>query len=514
MKHAAIYSAGAMAGRIVSFIMLPFYAHILGDHGYAVLGMLDVGLGFLLALIVWGVQNSLIRLYHDEKDSARKTVVVSTGIILIGAVAAALTVPMIIFARPISVLLINNADLSHLTIMALLGFNLDMMGQAASSWLLIQSRSTLIAALSLVRLFMGLSLNIYLMLIKGMGIDGLFISALIVNLASCLIFVGIAFRNCGWEFDRRIARAIASYLAPQIPGSLASWCGLQAERMLAKTMISLESVGILEMGYKFPMLISIMIIQPFFRSWETRRFEIADQPDAPQIISRMFTHFVFLVTWAGLVLAVLIKPLLEILTPPEFHPAYRIARLDILTIIFQGAFYYLDFGLLYAKDTPVISKIRIFISVIKVSLSWFFIANWGLYGAAFSAAISSLLSAVLVFYFSQKRYPLRLEWRTLIILITVAGGMFVWLTNWNWASTGAYEFLNSQFLPWIRNGLDNTFLGGFKEGKLIVALDERSGSVSEVILMGTWAMSFAILLPLIHKATRQRFIAKVRDKLG
>ena len=29
MKHAAVYSAAAMAGRLIGFIMLPFYAHIL-----------------------------------------------------------------------------------------------------------------------------------------------------------------------------------------------------------------------------------------------------------------------------------------------------------------------------------------------------------------------------------------------------------------------------------------------------------------------------------------------------
>ncbi len=402
MKHAAVYSAAAMAGRITGFIMLPFYTHILHGQGYAVIGMLDVGLGFLLSLLVWGLQGSIIRLYHDEKDPTRKPVVVSTGIILIGVTTAVLTIPMILLSRPISSLLLDDPDLSRLTIMALISFNFDMMGQAASAWLLVRRKSAQMAGLSLMRLFLGLSLNIYLILIKDMGLDGYFISSLVVNGLSFLAFTSIAFRQCGREFDPTIARTISRFLLPLIPGSLAAWIGRQAERILAKTLINLEAVGIMEIGYKFPVLISMMIISPFMRSWDTKRYEIADDPGAPQIIARMFTYFMFILSWAGLLLAVVIKPVLEILTPPEFHIAYRIAQVEIVTVILRGAYRHLLFGLAYAKDTASISRLRIGTSAFKVALSWFFISTWGFFGAAFSAAITALITDVLVFHYSQK----------------------------------------------------------------------------------------------------------------
>ena len=127
MKHAAVYSAAAMAGRMIGFIMLPFYAHILRGHGYAVIGMLDVGLGFLLALLVYGLQGSIIRLYHDEKDPARKPVVVSTGIILIGSVTALLSIPLMFLSKPIAAFLIDDPNLNHLVIMALIITNTSLM---------------------------------------------------------------------------------------------------------------------------------------------------------------------------------------------------------------------------------------------------------------------------------------------------------------------------------------------------------------------------------------------------
>ena len=514
MKHAAVYSAAAMAGRLIGFFMLPFYAHILRGHGYAVIGMLDVGLGLLLALLVYGLQGSIIRLYHDEKDPARKPVVVSTGIILIGSTTALLTIPLMIFARPISAFLIDDANLSRLMIMALLSFNFDLMGQAASSWLLVRSRSAQMAGLSLMRLFIGLSLNIYLILIKGMGLDGYFISQLVVNLVSCLIYVGIAFRECGHEFDPKIARTIRGFLLPLIPGSTASWVGRQVERVLVKTMISLESVGIMEMGYKFPVLISLLVTRPFMRSWETRRFEIADEPDAPQTIARMFTYFIFILSWLGLIMAVVIKPVLEILTPPEFHLSYRIARVEIVTVIMRGAGLQLLFGLAYAKDTAMLSKLRGGAAAFKILLSWFFISTWGIYGAAFSAAVTGVVSNVLVFHFAQKRYYLRLEWKTLALMTATGVAMFLALDNWNFTATGAYRILDGQVLPWIQDGLSRTFLGSWKEGKLIVIMAERTGLVTEIILKGTLAACFIILLPIIHPPTRQKWAKKIRVRFS
>jgi len=514
MKHAAVYSAAAMAGRLVGFIMLPFYAHVLRGQGYAVIGMLDVGLGFLLSILVYGLQGSIIRLYHDEKDPARKPVVVSTGIILIGAVTAILTVPLVAFARPISAFLLDDADLSRLTVMALLSFNFDMMGQAASSWLLVRTRSKQMAGLSLLRLFTGLSLNIYLILIRGMGLDGYFISSLVVNALSCSIFVTIAIRGCGHEFDASIARTIRSFLVPLMPGSIASWIGLQMERVLVKILINLESVGILEMGYKFPILISMMVVKPFMQSWETKRFEIADAPNAPETISRMFTYLIFIVTCVGLIMAVIIKPVLEFLTPPEFHLAYRIAHVEILTLILQGAYYQLIFGLAYAKETGTISKLRGGTSAIKVAMSWFFISTWGIYGAAFSAAVTAILALVLVFRFSQRHYRLRLEWKALLLITVIAIGLFFTLTRWDVSGTAAFQVLDDRFLPWTRDLLDGTFLGGWKDGKLIIALSERSVLVAEILIKGIISASFVLLLPVIHVPTRRKWAAIVRTKLA
>jgi O-antigen/teichoic acid export membrane protein len=510
MKHAAIYSGAAMMGKMISFLMLPFYAHILRGHGYAIIGMLDVGLSFLTSLVAYGVRGSIVRLFHDEKDPALKPVVVSTGVILIAVATVVLTVPFIIFAKPVSALLLGDANLYHLLILALVAFIFEMAGQGASAWLLIKSKSVKFAGINLLRLFVGLSLNIYLILIKGMMLDGYFISSLVTSAIVNSLLMFIVLRETGTVFNKEIARRILSFIGPLIPGAIISFVSRQMERILVRFQIGLESVGILEMGYKFPFLIVQLITTPFMQSWSTRRFEMADEEDAPKRIGAMFTYFFFLVTFVGLIMAVVIKPVLTLLTPPEFHLSYRMARIEIVTLILQGSYYHLTFGLFYAKHTAVIAKIRGWTSALKVLMAWIFISTWGIYGAAFSAAVTGAITLIAGFILAQRRYRLVLEWWKIGSIASLALAMFMVLSQWDASGWSFFGWITDQCLPWVNNSMDGTFLATVKDGKLPRVLGQNSDLIAEIVVKGLLSLPFALLLPAVNDQSRLRIKAAVR----
>ncbi|MFH1573117.1 MAG: oligosaccharide flippase family protein, partial [Acidobacteriota bacterium] len=341
-KHAAVYSFSAVLGRMISFFMLPFYAHILRDLGYGVIGMIDACLSLLMSLFSYGVRGSITRFYHDEEEP-RKNLVVSTAVILYGAVSLAIVLFLMLLSRPLSQLLLGEVAHWKLICLAMLTFNFEITGQAASAILLIRRRSLAFSLVSLFRLFLGLSLNIYLVIILRWGLLGYFLGSLITALASAIWFYAIAFRECGVGFDREIARKLIAFQAPLIPGSLAAFFSRQIERVIIRFQIGLDAVGVLEMGYKFPALLGMLISEPFMRSWNTKRTEIAPRPEAPRQIGQVFTHYLFLMVFAGLLMAVCIEDVLQILTPPEFWFAHRIARLEIVTFILAGAAFHLGF---------------------------------------------------------------------------------------------------------------------------------------------------------------------------
>jgi O-antigen/teichoic acid export membrane protein len=516
MRHASIYSGAAMLGRLVGFIMLPFYAHLLRGNGYAVIGMIDVGIALLVTLLGYGLSGAIILHYHEEKDPERKRRVVSTGVIVATVASFALVLLPMILARPVSSLLLDDANLSHLLIMGLIGFVFEMAGQAASSWLLIRSRSVVFAAVNLVRLFVSLSLNILFIVVLNWGLNGYFISSLVTALLTNSVFVMLAARDCGWAFDREIARAMRKFMVPLMPGNVVSFVSRQVERVLVKFQVDLTAVGILEMGYKFPILIHQIITTPYMQSWGPRRFEMAERPEAPRQLGRMFTYYLFLATYVGLVMAVTIKPVLIILTPPEFHLSYRIAQLEIFTLILQGCEGHLNFGLFYAKHTSVITKLRTVTALMKIPLAYMFVSIWSIYGAAFSAAIMSIVSLVFSYHLSQKRYQIRIEWVKVSVLAGAAITIFAVVRLWDVTRLPGFSFISADLTSWIANVCQSTFIGSWRDGVLVKTLREDSRQVAEIMINGSVAMAYGLLLPWVrdesllgsNRALLQRFFPR------
>lgn len=512
MRHASIYSGAAMLSRLVGFIMLPFYAHILRDEGYAVIGMVDVGVALLASLLGYGFTGAIILHYHEEKNPGRKRRVVSTGVIITTATSFALALPAMICGRPVSALILNDPDLSRLLVMALVGFVFEMAGQAASSWLLIRSRSVLFASVNLFRLVIGLALNIVLIVVLRWDLDGYFVSSLITSVLSNTILVLLTSRDCGWKFDSGVAVSMRRFMLPLVPGNLVSFVSRQVERVLVKFQVGLGAVGILEMGYKFPILIAQLISVPFMQSWGTRRFEIADQPDAPRRIGRMFTFYLFLVCYMGLVMAVTIRPVLAILTPPEFHLSYRIAQLEILTMVLSGCESHLNFGLFYAKHTGVITKIRSATAIVKIGLAYVFVNAWSIYGAAFSAAIMAAVTAVVVHRLAQARYRVIFEWSKVFVIGAAAASCFALTRAWDVARLPGYSVIADNLIPWLDRALTDTFLGTWHDSVLLRLLREDSKQLAEIIMNGTLALTFGLLLPWVRDrslATSGGLLAKL-----
>ncbi len=506
-RHASVYTIAAVLGKLISFFMLPFYAHVLQDVGYGVIGMIETGMALLLSLMAYGAQGGIIRIYH-EKTPDLKPRVVSTGVLLVGAVSVVLTALVAIFARPLSGLLLESAEQSNLLFMALAGFVLEITGIAAASILLIKKRSVTFSIIGLVRLFLGLGTSIWFVLVLDWGLFGYFLSSLVTVLVTTACFIVIALRACGHVYDRKIARELITFLLPLVPGNLASFVSRQVERVLVRFQLSLESVGVLEMGYKFPVLIGLLISQPFMRSWNTTRTEIADEPDAPQRIGRVFTYFLLLVSFGGLLIVVNIRTVLELLTPPEFWPAYRIARLEVLTMILQGCYMHVGFGLYYAKETKTMALIRGVMSAVKVGLSFLFISLWGLYGAAFSAVVCQAAVTTWGGTISQRRYRIDLEWRKLILISLTAVVLFVVLANLDLTGFGPYRWLRDTAVPEVVDIVAGTSLGEWKDGKIVRVLMERSGLISDLILRTLLCCGYLVVFPVIHRETRER-VARV-----
>lgn len=135
-------------------------------------------------------------------------------------------------------------------------------------------------------------------------------------------------------------------------------------------------------------------------------------------------------------------------------------------------------------------------------MTYFFISTWGILGAAYSAAITGLITNIVGFNLAQKRYRLSLERTKILVIIGTALGLFMLITRWELEGNAFYELLISQTIPWFADLVQKTFLGTFKGGKAITILLERSQPIAEITLRGLAALTYLLLLPMVHEGFR------------
>lgn len=508
-RHASVYTLAAVLGKMISFFLLPFYTHVLGDVGYGVIGMVETSLALLMSLMSFGVQSAVIRFYHDRPEGEKK-LVVSTGVRLAAGVSTALVLPVLLLSRPLAGLFLDDSSSWLYLCLAMVGFVLELTGMAASSILLIERRSMTFSAIGLLRLFIGVGTSVWFVLVLDWGLFGYFLSSVVTTSVSTSCFLYIAWRRCGTAWDRDVARDLVRFQLPLVPGNLASFVSRQIERVLVKFMLGIENVGVLEIGYKFPSLISIIISQPFMKSWNTTRTEMADEPGAHRHIGQVFTWYLLLVVSGGLVLAVNIPTVIHLITPPEFWAADRIARIEVLTMILQGCYWHVGFGLYYSKETRLMAVIRGVSSAVKVGLSVLFINLWGLFGAAWSAALINMIVLVWGGVVSQRRYAIGYEWKKLVFIGVTSGTAYAVLSNLDLSSFSVYEWFRVDALPGLAHGLDGTALGAWKDGKLVRMLGERNDLVADLLVRTALCLPYALLIPALHWETRRKILKRLR----
>jgi O-antigen/teichoic acid export membrane protein len=454
-----------------------------------------------------GFSNAIIRFYHEETEENRG-VVVTTSICLIWALGL-LVIPLpLIFSAQISLFVLGNAVYADIIRLALITLLFEVSANCASNYLLIKQKSVLYSAVGFARLVVGISLNILFVLILKCGVIGVFIASLITAVVTSIIFHWPVIREFGLKFDATIARNIIRFQLPLVPGDLLSFFSRQTERVMVRFLISLHGVGILEMAYKFPPLLNLIITQPFLCAWRTKSIEIGDRENADEIIGKMFTKYFFMMVFAGLIMAVNIDNILFIMTPSQFWDASSIVKIEIITTIVVGSISSLEFGLLYKKQTRVLSKIISASSILKIIISYALIKSYGIKGAAYSACLLAIIQAILVTIYSQRSYRVELEYMKIAVISIAAFGMALLINNIQYASFLPAVFIKTSLLPAITELLGTTAIGEWKSGKLIYLFKMKEDQIISLLFNTLLSLLFLSIIPLLW---REKFTARWQE---
>jgi O-antigen/teichoic acid export membrane protein len=404
LKHGSVYSLGNILNKAVGFLLIPFYTHYLTTADYGTLELLDLSVSLIGLLLNMWMNASLVRHYCEYEDSKNRNEVVSTALIATSAAAAVVSVFGLIWARDVSRLILKSPEFFRLVQVIACNLFFTCINSVSFSYLRARQRSSSIVTMNTVSLVVGLALNIYLLAVMKTGVIGILLGSLISNILVTTVLTVLTVSQVGFHFNLIKFRALAAFGLPLIVTSFSAFELNFADRFFLQHYSNLATVGVYALGYKFGYMLSFLLIQPFMMIWGARMYEVAKREDAGPVFSRIAGYFTLLMCAVALGMSLVIKEVISVIAPLQFHNAYKVVPVVALSYLFYGIGYYFQSGIYISKKTHYLGLMGAICAVANIGLNVLLIPRFAAMGAAWATALSFLLMAVLAYFFSQRAY--------------------------------------------------------------------------------------------------------------
>jgi len=420
LKHSFIYGLGTVAGQLVGFVMLPIYTRYLTPKDYGVLQLIEISTFLLGMVITTGIAQTLSRFYyeHEEKDKRNKTV---STMYITYFIIALLVSPLLYYSSPIlASKVLDSHKYTHFFYVSFISFILGGLLDIGLAHLRINKKSISFALISISQLIIMLSLNIYFIVFREMGILGILYSVLITRAFYQIILTVPILLGIKPRFSLKYFIQMLKFSLPLIPARLANSIVNQSDRYFIRYFISIGDVGIYSLAQKLGVAVHMFITVSFQMVFEPRRFEIVKRPDAKETFNKIFVYYCIIIVFAGLGISVFIPEIFKIMVTPEFYRAGEITPLIILTMVFFGLRNHFEFGILWSKKTMYYAYINGIMSVINLIFNYVFITQFGLWGAIYSLMLTTIIHNVLIYVVGKKFYFIKFEFFKVFKLFAVA----------------------------------------------------------------------------------------------
>lgn len=416
-RHSLTYGLATVLSRVAGFFMIPLYTHYLGPNDYGILQLVGITIEAIGIVLGFGVAGAVYRYYFETKDPDQQKIVMST---------AFLGVPFIAFAgfglfatqsALLASLALESAGQWHYIVIALITLWFNQILELVSTYLRVKEQSTQVLLLSVSKLVVSLSLNIYFVAIAQIGVIGIFLSNMIAGGIFAICLYPVLLHKIGFSFSWPLARKMLRFGLPITPANLASLVVNTSDRFFLKAFQSLTEVGIYSLGYRLGSMVFYFVRVPFMQIWEPRRYLLFRDGASPEIFAKIATYFWGLMCFVGIAISILIKDVIKILSPAEYWFAAAIAPAVVLCYIIYAMDMHMGFGILVKKKTEYWTYVNLSVAALNLLLNYWWIGHYGMWGAVAATFVSVCLKIMGLHFISQKLFAIPFEWLRMAVII-------------------------------------------------------------------------------------------------
>lgn len=409
VKHILIVGSLDVLKVMQTLVFLPIITKILGVQDYGIWSQLKITMSLLVPFTFLGLHESLARFLPGAKDAKDTKEGIYSSSLVVLSVTIVLAFLLMIFAKPAASFF--QFDVIYVKFLSLL-----VVFEALNTILFVVIRSLREIGkyfwFMLLRMF-GETALVVLAIAFGYGLYGAVYAFLAIRIITFIALIFYVVGRIGVKIpDFSMIKHYLAFGLPTILDHISYWVITSVDRYFIGFMLGILFVGYYAPAYSigtllnfflFPLSFMLSIVLP-------KLFDEGSIQEVKKYLSFSLKYFLLLMIPSVFGVSILSKQLLAIFSTQEIaNQAFLVVPFVASSILFYGVSYFFSQILLLHKKTKIIALVWLIGAVVNFTLNVFFVAWFGILGAAITTLIAYVTALSFMRYFAVKNLVFEID---------------------------------------------------------------------------------------------------------
>jgi O-antigen/teichoic acid export membrane protein len=451
-SQTALYGLTYFAGRLLNFLLTPFYTRVFMPAAYGVVNELYAYITFFKILYTYGMETGYFY-FANQTDTEDK--VAGTSFLSLLYTSLIFSGLLIIFSSPLARLIGYPGQEQYVIYTALI-LAFDTLTTIPFAYLRKHNKAARFAMLQFLNIAFNIFFNLFFLVVcptilKDMpsgtihdfvsviynpdfGVGYVFLSNVFASLLTLLLLLP-ELRKIPFRLDMEVWKKIFAYSWPLLILGFAGMINETLDRILLKRLLqwspmslslhqAMTELGIYSAAYKLSIFMTLAI-QSFRYAAEPFFFASMKDEDGKTVYARILPYFTFVCCFIFLFLMLYIPLFMRILGP-AFRSPKGMAVVPILHManLFLGIFIYTSQWYKQTRKTLHGAAISVGGAVLTIAINVAFIPVYGYLASAWATFACYFGMAVVSFIMGQRYYPVNFNVGRIALYILLAVGIY------------------------------------------------------------------------------------------
>ena len=442
-KQTAIYGISTILGRMLSYLLTPFYTRIFGVESYGIITDVYALIPFALVVLTMGMESSYFRFAAkaeaeggDVEQRKRRLFATTWGVTSLASLLFFAVV--VLFRNPISGLM-GEVYLANPLYVVTVGaiVMMDVVACIPFSRLREQGKALTFVFLKLFNIVLQVGLAVLFWAVglfdSEFGVGWAFVANLVASVVTTVAVI-VASGRMSWRIDKALLMLIFAYSLPLLLSGIAGTANEFIDRQLIKYLVpegALAQLGIYGAITKIAVVMTLftqmyrLAAEPFFLS-NFRKEEFKEMNAAALKYFVVVSMFIFLAI-------ALYRDLFALIVGRNFREGIHILPVVLGANILSGVWLNLSFWYKREERTRFAIYVTFVGLAVAVVASLVLVPRWGNYGAAWSRFAAEAAMVGVSYYLNRRYFPTPYNVGRMVEYVVLALALFFfseWMLTW------------------------------------------------------------------------------------